>query len=163
MIMCWSTMPGLRNPSSDIQILVGRVQYAYNCCSHESFLLVSSSQHNLNSTRVQIPNQCLLLTPYDNFPLCFSVFQSRVLELRVERELVGDLISDAIHYRCIFQLELYLLLFYFHQGFQDHHWSIYLKYSSSDFNACLLDLSKVLSRGCFNLHPEVDSCVAPVV
>ena len=49
-----------------------------------------------------------------HFSLVFLCISVTVLELRVERELVGVLISDDIHYRRISELELYLLLFYFH-------------------------------------------------
>ena len=56
----------------------------------------------------------LIANPIRQFSLVFLCISVTGTELRVERELVGVLISDDIHYRCISELELYLLLFYFH-------------------------------------------------
>ena len=71
MIMCWSTTPGLRNPSSDIQILVGRVEYAYKCCSHESFFfgfMVSAQSQFYTSIDSQ---SVLIANPISHFSLVF--------------------------------------------------------------------------------------------
>ena len=141
--------------------LYGPQGHITRCSDQIDFRVEFSTQSqfytSINSQSVLIAN------PIRHFSLVFLCISVTGTGTEGGQRVGRVLISDDIHYRCISELQLYLLLFYFHQGFQDHYWSIYLKYSSSGFNACLLDLSKVLSRGWFNLHPEVDCCVKPVV
>ena len=56
---------------------------------------------------------------------------------------------------CISELELYLLLLYFHYGFQDNCWSIYINYSSSAFNACFNGYNKGLESRLVQLRTQV--------